>query len=244
MTGRLLTLSIGLLSLLANPAAAQSLTASSFTLSNTEDVTFLSGTKTVPVTQARTPTGPYATYTSKITLTGGQATTVTGTVTFTGNVTQTTTNAEGQSVVIISGETSVMTQTVNATSTQTQSAEPTPTNTTPCNNYVEFCDRKYSNITEVGCHNSPFVRPGNSASNQALDVTTQLNDGVRFLQAQIQWPTNGTEPHFCHSSCDILDGKFPGSFTRGSCADMVQSVPSPNGSPLFVSGLPPTRTTS
>ncbi|KAF6832829.1 tat pathway signal sequence [Colletotrichum plurivorum] len=205
MTGRLLALSIGLLPLLTTPAAAQSLTPSSFTLSNTEDVTFLSGTKTVPVTQARTPTGPYATYTSKITLTGGEATTVTGTVTFTGNVTQTTTNSEGRSVVIISGETSVMTSTVNATATETQSAAPTPTNTTPCNNYVEFCDRKYSNITEVGCHNSPFVRPGNSASNQALDVTTQLNDGVRFLQAQIQWPTNGTEPHFCHSSCDILD---------------------------------------
>ncbi|KAL0942445.1 tat pathway signal sequence [Colletotrichum truncatum] len=205
MTGRLFALSLGLLSYIATPVAAQSVSASSFTLSNTEDVTFLSGTKTVPVTQARTPTGPYATYTSKITLTGEKLTTVTGTVTFTGNITQTTTNAEGQSVVIISGETSVMTATVNGTASRTSSASPTPTNTTPCNNYVEFCDRKYSNITEVGCHNSPFVRPGNSASNQALDVTTQLNDGVRFLQAQIQWPTNGTEPHFCHSSCDILD---------------------------------------
>ncbi|KAI8278441.1 hypothetical protein K4K59_009226 [Colletotrichum sp. SAR11_240] len=191
MTGRLLAFSLGLLSLVATPATAQdAVSTSSFTLTNTKDVTFLSGTKTVPVTQARTPTGPYETYTSKITLTGERLTTVTGSVTFTGNVTETTTNAEGQSVVIISGASSVMTATISGNASETSSAAPTATNTTPCNNYVEFCDRKYSNVTEVGCHNSPFVRPGNSASNQALDVTTQLNDGVRFLQAQIQWPTN------------------------------------------------------
>jgi hypothetical protein len=80
-----------------------------------------------------------------------------------------------------------------------------PTNTRPCNNYPEFCDRKYSNITEVGAHNSPFVRQGSAAANQQLGVIDQLNDGIRFLQAQIQWPTNGTVPHFCHSSCDLLD---------------------------------------
>ncbi|EON99901.1 putative tat pathway signal sequence protein [Phaeoacremonium minimum UCRPA7] len=57
----------------------------------------------------------------------------------------------------------------------------------------------------VGCHNSPFIRSGSTAANQDLDVTTQLNDGIRFLQGQIQWPANGTEPHFCHTSCDILD---------------------------------------
>ncbi|TDZ39788.1 putative secreted protein [Colletotrichum spinosum] len=209
MIGTLLALAFGLASLTTAQSTTTTntgnLPTSTFTLANTEDVTFLSGTKTVPVTQARTPTGPYATYTSKITLGGGELTTVTGSVTFTGNITETTTNAEGQSIVIISGATSIMTATLNATATGTESSAATPTNTTPCNNYVEFCDRKYSNVTEVGCHNSPFVRPGNSASNQALDVTTQLNDGIRFLQAQIQWPTNGTEPHFCHSSCDMLD---------------------------------------
>ncbi|WQF88739.1 Putative PLC-like phosphodiesterase, TIM beta/alpha-barrel domain superfamily [Colletotrichum destructivum] len=205
MAGRLLPLTLGLLSLITTPAVAQDGSTSHITLSNTEDVTFLSGTRTIPVTQPRTPTGPYATYTSRITLTNGDLSTMTGTMTFTGNVTQTTTNSVGQSVVIISGQTSVVTSTVTGNSTQTTTSAAGPTNTQPCNNYVEFCDRKYSNITEVGCHNSPFVRPGNSASNQALDVTTQLNDGVRFLQAQIQWPTNGTKPHFCHSSCDILD---------------------------------------
>jgi hypothetical protein len=49
------------------------------------------------------------------------------------------------------------------------------------------------------------VRPGNSGSNQAVDVTTQLDDGVRFLQAQIQWPDNSSTPHFCHTSCTLLD---------------------------------------
>ena len=50
----------------------------------------------------------------------------------------------------------------------------------PCNGYVEFCDRKYSNITEVTAHNSPFVEEGNPASNQALEVIEQLDDGVRM----------------------------------------------------------------
>ncbi|KAL6415212.1 hypothetical protein AUP68_01758 [Ilyonectria robusta] len=75
----------------------------------------------------------------------------------------------------------------------------------PCNNHVEYCTRKYSNITNIAAHNSPFVRPGNSGSNQELGVTTQLNDGIRLLQAQIQWPSNSSAPHFCHTSCDLLD---------------------------------------
>jgi hypothetical protein len=67
---------------------------------------------------------------------------------------------------------------MNATASSTSSAAE-PTNTTPCNNYAEFCNRKYSNITMVCAHNSPFVMPGNAASNQDLPVTAQLNDGIR-----------------------------------------------------------------
>lgn len=55
-----------------------------------------------------------------------------------------------------------------------------PTNTQPCNLYVEFCTRPYSNITNVGTHNSPFVRRSNAAANQDLDVKNQLNDGIRM----------------------------------------------------------------
>lgn len=69
----------------------------------------------------------------------------------------------------------------NGTSTGTRtSTAATATNTQPCNNYPEFCSKRYSNITQVAAHNSPFVRKGNAASNQQLDVTYQLNDGIRM----------------------------------------------------------------
>lgn len=83
------------------------------------------------------------------------------------------------------------------------SSSATPTNTQPCNNYPEFCSRRYSNITEVCAHNSPFVRKNNVASNQVLGVTQQLNDGIRMLQGQTHM-VNGTL-HYCHTSCDLLD---------------------------------------
>ncbi|KAL8854742.1 MAG: hypothetical protein Q9221_000525 [Calogaya cf. arnoldii] len=90
----------------------------------------------------------------------------------------------------------------NSTSTSTSTSEQ-PTNTQPCNNYPEFCYRKYSNITQVAAHNSPFVEPNNAAANQALGVIDQLNDGVRMLQGQTHF-VNGTV-YYCHTSCDILN---------------------------------------
>lgn len=75
--------------------------------------------------------------------------------------------------------------------------------TTACNNYPEFCSRKFSNITEVSAHNSPFAEIGNLASNQEYAVTAQLNDGIRQLQAQMHFVDN--VPHFCHTSCDLED---------------------------------------
>lgn len=94
-----------------------------------------------------------------------------------------------------------------------------PVNTQPCNLYLEFCDRSYGLITQVGTHNSPFVRPNNAAANQKLDVETQLNDGVRLckypppltcalsnaraVQGQVH-PLNGTL-RYCHTSCDLLN---------------------------------------
>lgn len=69
----------------------------------------------------------------------------------------------------------------NATASQTSSTTQ-PTNTTPCNGHPAFCARKFSNITNVAAHNSPFSRPGNAASNQALDVRYQLDDGIRMCR--------------------------------------------------------------
>ncbi|KAF2736363.1 PLC-like phosphodiesterase [Polyplosphaeria fusca] len=90
----------------------------------------------------------------------------------------------------------------NMTVTATTQA-PQPTNTQPCNNYPEFCNRKYSNITEVCAHNSPFVRRNNAGANQAYGVTQQLDDGIRMLQGQTH-QVNGTM-RYCHTSCDLLD---------------------------------------
>lgn len=76
----------------------------------------------------------------------------------------------------------------NATST---SSSVQPINTQPCNGHPEFCSRKFSNITMVAAHNSPFVRPNNAASNQVLDVTTQLSDGIRMRESSsfsLRWP--------------------------------------------------------
>jgi hypothetical protein len=52
-------------------------------------------------------------------------------------------------------------------------------NRQPCNGHVDFCDRRFSNISMVVAHNSPFTVPHNVASNQDVHVLTQLNDGVR-----------------------------------------------------------------
>ncbi|KAL8759850.1 MAG: hypothetical protein Q9184_003503 [Pyrenodesmia sp. 2 TL-2023] len=96
----------------------------------------------------------------------------------------------------------------NATATGNSTSSPTsttvqPTNTQPCNNYPELCTRKYSIITEVAAHNSPFVAPQNAAANQALGVIDQLNDGIRMLQGQTHL-VNGTL-YYCHTSCDLLN---------------------------------------
>lgn len=94
------------------------------------------------------------------------------------------------------------TATGNITSSST-STSAKPTNTQPCNNYPELCSRKYSNITEVAAHNSPFVAHNNAAANQALGVIDQLNDGIRMLQGQTHF-FNGTI-YYCHTSCDLLN---------------------------------------
>ncbi|KAF3480262.1 uncharacterized protein GIQ15_05609 [Arthroderma uncinatum] len=118
-----------------------------------------------------------------------------------------TTTSESYTPIVGSQSTSTVTANEttlsgNVTATET-SREPLPTNTRPCNGYPEFCARSYGNITQVAAHNSPFVRPGNIASNQELEVITQLNDGIRMLQFQTHY-MNGTV-YLCHSSCDLLN---------------------------------------
>lgn len=74
--------------------------------------------------------------------------------------------------------------TVEATRTRATDI-PLPTNTQPCNQYLEFCNRSYGNITHVAAHNSPFAQKKNAASNQHLGVKAQLEDGIRMCKSSV-----------------------------------------------------------
>jgi len=71
-----------------------------------------------------------------------------------------------------------------------------------CNGDAALCSRLYSNVTQIGTHDSAFVGilP---TENQLVSVTTQLDDGIRFLQAQTHVKDNVLE--LCHTSCLELD---------------------------------------
>jgi len=77
---------------------------------------------------------------------------------------------------------------------------PLPTYAQPaCNGHPELCTRKFSNITQIGAHDSAFVGllP---QDNQDLSITDQLNAGIRFLQAQTHLDIFG-KLSLCHTSC-------------------------------------------
>ena len=122
------------------------------------------------------------------------------------NSTTTANSTDVTETILTGGAQTSTTATTNGTllsiSTSTSSSA-RPTNTVPCNGHPAFCSRRYSNVTQVAAHNSPFVRAGNAASNQLLDVETQLNDGIRMLQFQTH-RVNDTM-YLCHTSCDILN---------------------------------------
>lgn len=82
---------------------------------------------------------------------------------------------------------------------------------TACNNSPSLCDQHYNNITQLGAHDSPFVRDDSTnwstSGNQFYNSTVQLEAGVRLLTAQVH-RTNTTSSgqwHLCHTSCDLLD---------------------------------------
>jgi hypothetical protein len=125
---------------------------------------------TIPETQFTDSRYTYAT--------DNRQSTVTGTITFSSesstgaSVTQSShTTQQKNATDIIAGS--------SHTATTTNSA-PIASNTVPCNNYPEFCNRTYSNITEVCAHNSAFSIKNNAASNQELGIVDQLNDGIRM----------------------------------------------------------------
>lgn len=82
-----------------------------------------------------------------------------------------------------------------------------------CNGHAELCDRKYSNITFIGSHDSAFV--GTSvADNQETSVADQLAQGVRFLQAQTHLDNSTIK--LCHTFCVLEDA--------GPLADYLTTV--------------------
>ncbi|GKZ18933.1 hypothetical protein AbraIFM66951_001893 [Aspergillus brasiliensis] len=194
------------------PSLAQDDSTTTTTTGNNGGLT-LQGTVTSSISEATLPTGHYLSYTTTMTLDNGHTVTSTGahsatttssnSTTASGNFTTTVTSSSQSLTLLVGGQTGGVNGT-NATTTATSTASSTPVvNTQPCNGHSEFCARKYSNITMVAAHNSPFVKPGNAAANQALQVTAQLDDGIRMLQFQTHLVNNTL--YLCHTSCDLLN---------------------------------------
>lgn len=204
--------SILLLSAVITAISAAEDAATTTTTTSEPGVLVLTGSQSI-ITQPTVPTGTYISYTTTIIVptetsvleSMSDSASMMATANSNGTDTTATTSA---SVTILVGGGTTATVAANATSlrnstTTSTSSSATPTNTTPCNNYPELCYRKYSNMTMVAAHNSPFVLKGNAAANQALGVTQQLDDGIRLLQGQTH-KVNGTL-RYCHTNCDILD---------------------------------------
>lgn len=74
---------------------------------------------------------------------------------------------------------------------------------TACNGNAALCDRKFSNVSLIGSHDSAFV--GTSLfDNQDISVTDQLDSGIRFLQGQTHNNLLG-QLSLCHTSCLLED---------------------------------------
>jgi hypothetical protein len=81
-----------------------------------------------------------------------------------------------------------------------------------CNGRSEYCTRSYSNITFVGSHDSAFVG-SLPQQNQDTDIKSQLDMGIRYLQAQTHhsiFDKNTLE--LCHTSCFLEDAGTLKSF--------------------------------
>ncbi|WPG99468.1 pi-plc x domain-containing protein 1 [Acrodontium crateriforme] len=76
-----------------------------------------------------------------------------------------------------------------------------------CNGRSEYCNRKYSEISYVGAHDSAFV--GSTIDprvDQEESLTQQLDAGIRFVEVQFHKSKNDPNVmELCHTSCDLLD---------------------------------------
>ncbi|KAI1344846.1 PLC-like phosphodiesterase [Xylariaceae sp. FL0016] len=84
-----------------------------------------------------------------------------------------------------------------------------------CNGNSALCSRAYSKVSFVGSHNAPFQGVG-PADNQLTSVADQLDQGIRFLQAQTHDKDGTVE--MCHTECVLEDA--------GSLADYLGTIKS------------------
>lgn len=158
-------------SLLAIAAQAQSITLGSLTIS----------TNSAP--SIAVPTGNYISYTSQSTVSSTSSLASTN-GTYSRNGTNTASSSPSSTTgatLVLAGSSRSSSSSLNGPTSQTSTVA-APVNTQPCNNYPEFCSRKYSNITEVCAHNSAFAKPNNAESNQEYGIIVQLNDGIRMSE--------------------------------------------------------------
>lgn len=71
-----------------------------------------------------------------------------------------------------------------------------------CNGYDQLCARKYSDVIQIGAHDSAFVGVI-PTDDQHVSISKQLDTGVRFLEAQTHNKDGTIE--LCHTSCIELD---------------------------------------
>lgn len=151
---------------------ASSTSASSLSASSAITTSGINTISSIDAQLTQLPTDPRATYPSAETTATAQSSTNATAGLFSFN--QTTTSSSSVAVeTLLHGSSTVSSLTAMPTSDSAK-----------CNGYVEFCERKYSNVTYVVAHNSPFHKAHNAASNQDFDVATQLDNGIRGSEYQ------------------------------------------------------------
>ncbi|KAJ3082509.1 hypothetical protein HK100_009663, partial [Physocladia obscura] len=78
---------------------------------------------------------------------------------------------------------------------------------TICNGYASLCARTFDNVTFIGAHDSYAVDTDalDLSATQNIDVTAQLDLGVRLLQVQGHL-INNNHIELCHTNCELYDG--------------------------------------
>ena len=110
-----------------------------------------------------------------------------------------------------------------------------------CNNSPALCSQPYSNISQLGAHDSPFLRDASTdfsmSGNQFYDTPTQLSAGVRLVSAQVQRANGSSDSalHVCHSSCDLLDAGSLSSWL-GEIKEWMDANPNEVVTVLLVNG--------